>query len=814
MTLWHDIRYAGRQLAGAPTFTAVAVITFALGIGATTAIFSAVYAVVLQPFPFPEPNRVVAIGEQFQTPGLSAVSGGNFDDWRTHARSFSELGARRFVSVNVSSGTTPERLLGVAVTASYFSVFRVPARLGRTIRTDENRLGQERVVVLSHRLWTRMFGRDPAAIGRSIWMDGRPFAVIGVMPPEFERLGGPEEYWIPAVFTPAQIESHDGHSMSVVGRLAPGVSMEQAAAELSIIFSRMKAQLPANTQVREGILNGYAAEVIGDSRQRLLTLFGAVALVLLTACGNVAHLLLARGRLRSHEVALRASLGASRQRLIQQFLTESVVLALIGGALGVGVAYLFIPALIAIGPAAVSASAVPRLDQTTVNGSVLLFALTATVLSAIVTGIVPALRAARLDLKTSISDGGRTISRANDTLRSLLVAAEVAAAIVLLTGAGLLVRSALYLQSIDPGFDGTGVLTARVSLPEAGYEDPARVERTFRELAGRLSQHPSVESAAMSSSVPMAPGANNNGLVPEGKNFDPNDFVLGRLGVITEDYFRAFRIPLVAGRLFTADDRRDTPRVMILGATAARGLFPGENAVGKRVACCEPGPDGTPSLKLVVGVVGDVRADGPQEGTRADFYLPSQQAPADTWNWLQRTVTLVVRGTTEDAATLADVVRAAVRDIDPSVPVHSVATMQERLGTALAENRFNTVLMLLLGGIGLVLAAIGIYGVVSCSVAQRRHELAIRIALGARSGEVVWMVLNHGMRPVWLGIAAGLAAAAGLSQALSSNVYGVTTRDPVTLVSVAVLLTVVAIFANVFPARAAARIDPAGLLRS
>jgi putative ABC transport system permease protein len=811
MGLWLNVKYALRQLAAAPGFAAVAVLTFALGIGATTAIFSAVYAVVLQPFPFDEPDRVVTLGEDFGDGVLSSVSPGNFEDWRMQSTSFSEIGARRFLSVNVSGGATPERLQGAAVTASYFSVFRIPPALGRTFRTEENQAGRDGVVLLSHRLWTRMFGGDAAILGRSLRLDGRAYEVVGVMPRQFDRLGGVEDFWIPVVFQPDIVASHDEHGMDVSARLAPGLSREQAGAELSVIFDRMKARLPSNTQVRRGLVNDYAAAVIGDSRQRLLILFGAVALVLLIACGNVAHLLLARGHLRSHEVALRASLGASVGDLVGQFLAESLVLAAIGGALGIGVAYLAIPAMIAIGPAAAGLGAVPRLDQTAISAGVLLFAIAATVLSAVGSGIVPAIRAARPDLRSTLSGGSRTVAHSGDTLRGLLVAGEVALALVVLIGAGLFVRSAVYLQGVEPGYDGTNVLVARVSLPEVGYE-PVRAEGTFQDLVARLSQHPGVESAAVTSAAPLEVDANNNGLVPEGKTFDPNDFVLGRLGLITDDYFRAFRIPLVDGRWFTADDRRGNQRVMILSQTAARQLFPDGNAVGKRVSCCEAGPDGIPVLKLVVGVVKDIRSEGPRAEARADFYLPIQQAPADVWRWTGRTMTVVVRSRTQDPAALAAVVRATVKEIDPAVPVHSVATMAQRLGSALAADRFNVQLMLLLGGIGLLLAAVGLYGVISCFVTQRRRELAIRMALGARSRDVARMVLNQGMRPVWLGVVAGVVAAAGLSNALSSFVYGVTTTDPLTFASVVVVLVLVAVLANLLPVRAAARVDPAGLL--
>ena len=811
--LWHDLKYACRRLAAAPGVTAVAVVTFALGIGAATAIFSAFCAVVLQPFPFVEADRVVMVGEDFGTGRLSSVSPGNFEDWRTQSTSFSALGALRFLSVNVSGAEVPERLRGAEVTASFLSVFGIPPALGRTLGADENQAGRERVVVLSHRLWARMFGSDPAILGRAIRLNGYPHEVVGVMPREFDRLGGSDEFWIPIVFTPDQIASHDEHSMVVVGRLAPGVSRDQAAAELTLIFQRVKNLLPGNTQVRRGLVNGFAAETIGDSRERLLVLFGAVALVLLIACGNVAHLLLARGHLRSHEVAVRASLGASVGALVQQFLAESLVLALLGGALGVAVAYLAIPAMVALGPAAAGLSTVPRLDQTTVNGTVLLFALLATVMSAVGAGIVPAIRMARPDLRQPLNGGGRTVAHGGDLLRRLLVAGEVALALVVLIGAGLFVRSAIYLQAVKPGYDGSSVLAARVSLPEVGY-DTARVERTFQNLVTRLAQYSEVELAAVTSAAPLEVDANNNGLVPEGKTFDPNDFVLGRLGLISEDYFRTFRIPLVQGRLFTADDRRDSQRVMILSAEAARQLFPDGNAVGKRVSCCEPGPDGTPLLKLVVGIVGDVRSEGPRAATRADFYLPVQQAPRDAWRWTGRTMTVVVRSKTQDAAALAPIVRATVKEIDPAVPVHNVASMQQRLNAALAVDQFNVALMLLLGFIGLVLAAVGLYGVISCFVTQRRRELAIRMALGARSADVMRMVLHQGMRPVWIGVVAGIAIAAALSSTLSSFVYGVTTTDPLTFGSVVLVLVVVALVANLLPVRAAARVDPAGILAS
>jgi predicted permease len=806
VNVWNDVKYAWRQLLGAPGFSIVAVLTFALGIGATTAIFSAVHAVVLRPFPFPEPDRVVVIGSKFGN-GLSGVSPGNFEDWQRHATSFSAFGARQFRSFNVSNGAVPERIQGAGVTSGYFTVFGIAPALGRTFTADEDQPGNERVLLLSHRLWVRLFGADPSIVGRAVGLDGTPHTVIGVMPKVFDELDQAEELWVPAAFDPEAVASHDGHSMLVFARLAPGVSLERAAAEFPVIFSRMKADLPANTQVREGLIATYASETIGDAGTRMLVLLGAVGFVLLIACGNVAHLLLARGRTRSHEVALRASLGAAQTRLIRQFLTEALVLAGLGGAVGVLLAYTAIPVLLALSP-----DDIPRLDQAQVNGTVLLFAVAATLIGTGISGIVPAMRAARPDLRSEIVGASRSVARGRDAVRASLVAVEVALAIVLLTGAGLLVRSALYLQSVDIGVDGSRVVTARVSLPAAGYRDPAAAERAFTDMVTRLAASAGIEAAAFSSNAPMAPGGSSNGLVPEGKTFDPDDFVLGRLGVVSRDYFRVLGIPLVAGRAFGPEDRAGSPRVMVLSESAARRLFPGEPAVGKRVACCEGGPNGAPILKLVVGVVGDVRTDGPGENARNDFYLPVEQAPVAVWDWFQRTMTLVVRGDRDDAAWLAGVIRTSVNGVDAGLPVHSIATIPERLRAATARDRFNTMLMFLLGAVGLVLAAVGIYGVISCGVGHRRQELAVRLALGATTGQIVRLVLDQGMRPVWAGVVLGVPAALGASTLLADAVHGSTTRDPLAFSAATLLLVAAALLANLIPARTAARVNPARLL--
>jgi putative ABC transport system permease protein len=803
-----DVRFAVRQLAKAPGFAAVAGLTIALGIGATTAIFSVVHAVVLRPLPFPQPDRLIVVGENFEGRGRpSDVSVGNFADWRTHATSFSALGALSFFSCNLSGDDRPERVSGGRVTKSWFTAMGVAPELGRLFTAEEDAPGRDRVVVLSHRLWTRRYAADPTVVGRTIELNSVPFTVIGVMPALFDVTVDGEELWTPAAFTAAQLAEHDEHYLSLIGRLAPGVSLAQAGSEMRTIHRQMQQLFPGDMQVAAAVLEPLHHQFVGDYRQRLLVLLGAVVLVLLIACGNVANLLLARGGARAREMALRAAIGAGRGRLVRQLLTETVVLAAMGGALGVVTAWLGVPALVAHSP-----EGVPRLEQARVDGLVLAVAVGVALFSAILTGLVPALRAASTDLRGALNEGGRTATSGRDRIRHFLVAAEVALAIVLLVGAGLLVRSALHLQHTDPGFDPHGVLTARLTLPAVRYEESQRVVETFDEVVSALASIPSVEMAGASSFAPLTPGGNGNGLLPEGKRPDISNFVNSRLGIVTLDYFRTLRMPLVRGRQFLPGDRRGGPRVAVVNEAAARALFPGEDPIGKRFSCCDS-TDGKPGWRTIVGIVRNVRSRGPEQESRPEFFLPIAQAPDDAWTWIGRTMTLVARSRTGDASALTSAAREAVGRVDPVVPVYQVRSMEQRLHASVAQARFNTLLMLLLGGSGLLLSAIGVYGVIAYFVAERRQEIAIRMALGARGADVVRMVVRQGMQPVALGLALGVGIAYGASRVLASYVHGVTTSDPLTFASVVALLTVVALAATAIPARRAVRIEPLAALR-
>ena len=803
-----DTRFAVRQLAKAPGFAAVAGLTIALGIGATSAIFSVVHAVVLRPLPFPEPERLMVVGEDFEGRGRpSDVSVGNFNDWRTHATSFSALGAEQYVNINLSDNEQPERVVGGRVTHTFFTVFDVPAEHGRVFTADEDVPGRDGVVVLSHRLWTRRYGADPAVIVRVISLNASPFTVIGVMPARFDLTVDVEELWTPAAFTPEQLAEHDEHYLSVIGRLAPGASPAQAAAELRTIYAQMQKQYPGESQVSLGVIEPLHRRFVGDYRQRLLVLLGAVGLVLLIACGNVANLLLARGGLRGREMALRAAIGASRGRLVRQLLTETIVLTTLGGAAGVLIARLGVPALLAYSP-----EGIPRLEQARVDGLVMAFAAGTALFSALLTGLVPALRAASADLRGSLNEGGRTATRGHDRVRQLLVAVEVALAIVLLVGAGLLVRSALHLQRTDPGFDSQGVLTARLTLPAARYEDPQRVAQAFDDVVSALAAIPSVETAAATTAAPLTPGGNSNGLLPEGKSPELKNFVNTGLAIVTLDYFRTLRVPLLRGRLFQSDDRRGGLRVAVVNETAARALFPGEDPLGRRFGCCDGTPE-NPGWRTIVGVVKDMRSRGPEQEPRPEFFLPVAQAPEPAWTWIQRTMTLVARTRAGDAAALTPAARQAVARIDSTVPLYQVRSMEQRLRRSTAQARFNTLLMVLLGGSGLLLSAIGVYGVIAYFVTERRQEIAIRMALGARAADVVRMVVRQGMQPVLLGLVLGVAGAYSASRVLSAYVHGVTTTDPLTFAAVVTLLSLVALAATVLPAREAVRIAPMAALR-
>jgi len=804
--LRRDIGYAFRQLARSPGFTAVAILTLALGIGATTAIFSAVRSVVLRPFPFAHPDRVMMVAERFQDQDVN-VSVGNYTDWKEQSKSFAALSAMQFSSLNLTEGDSPERVLAGRVTSNFFSVFGTQPALGRSFNPDEDVPGRENVVVLGHNLWVRRFGADAAVVGRVIRLAGREHTVLGVMPAGFNPTVTDEELWVPIAFTAEQKAEHDEHFLFLVGLLKEGVTREQAQAEMDPIMRRMAELFPLENGKKGVSVVPLSEALIGDFRERLTILLGAVVFVMLIACGNVANLLLARGAARSKEIAIRAAIGAGRGRIIRQLLTEGLVLSVLSAVAGVALAYGIIRALLANAPAGV-----PRLSETRIDLVVFAFALGVALVSGIIFSLAPALRAARQDLQGVLKEGGRGTTFARDRFRSALIVAQVALTLTLLAGAGLLIRSAMYLQTVRPGFDPSGILMARIALLESGYRDPLRVTQTFASIVEEMKRAPGVSSAAVVSQAPLGAGGGSNGLLPEGKPLDPANFINSRLLIITTDYFRTMRVPIKQGRQFTERDRAGAERVMIISEELARLAWPGENPIGKRVACCE-GEENDPRWKTVIGVAGDVRSRGPTVDVVAEFYLPMEQVPGEAWDWVQRSMTLVARGPS-DATSLTVPMRAAVRAVDPALPLFSITTMNDALRRSVAQSRFNTMLLGSLGVIGLLLAAAGIYSVIAYFVRLRRHEIGVRMALGATTRDVVTLVTWQGLRPVLIGILIGTATAMGATRLLRNSLYGVSATDPVTFAGVVVLLIVVGLVASLVPAKRASAISPTAAFRT
>ena len=663
--------------------------------------------------------------------------------------------------------------------------------------------------MLSDELWRRRFGRDPGVVGTEVRLDGRPHMVIGVMPASMDYTVFDEELWVPTAFTPGQLAEHDEHFLSVLGRLAPGVGRIQAEEEMRGLARWLETTYPKENRDRGIVMAPFMEELVGDYRPRLYVLLGAVAFVLLIACANIANLLLARGAARSREIAIRAAIGAGRGHLLRQALTESLVLAGAGGLLGLLAGYWGVTALAAFGP-----EDVPRLALARVDGPALAFALGLTMLSGLVFGLAPALRTAARPPHEALKEGGRTGSRAGsrDRLRNVLVVSEIALALVLLTGAGLLIRSAIALNGVNPGFDPRGVVAGRVSLPAVAYETPEQVTRAFDRIEERLAAVPGVASGALVSSAPLEDGS-SNGLVPEGRPLDIASSINSLMRLVTPGYFATMRIELVRGRTFTADDRRGAPPVMVINETLAREAFPGQDPIGKRIACCEPGPDGLPNWKEIVGVVKDVHAQGLDREPIPEFYLPMVQAPAAAWSWTDRTMTVAVRAQV-DAISLMTPLRRALAEVDPALPLYNLGTMQGRLMDSLAQSRFSTMLLTVFGAIALILAAIGVYGVISYGVTQRTQEIGIRMALGARHADVLGLVVRHGVVLAGIGLAVGLTGALVLSSLLSSLLFLVSPTDPPTFATGMVVLTAVALLAAAIPARRAARTDPMVALRN
>jgi len=796
--LLKDLAYGVRQLWAARGFSAVAVLTLALGIGATTSIFGVLRAVLLKPLAFENPERIALVGENWQNLGPVNVSVGNFVDWRRASSDlFEHLAALGYESFNLSDTGEPERVLGARVSHGFFELLGMPPQEGRWFLAEEDRPGNASVAILSHRLWVRRYGSDPGVVGREVRLNGVAHVVVGVMPKEFSYPADDQDLWVPAAFTPAQEAMHDEHYLDVIGRLRKGISYEAAQARLNAIGEELEKLYPNDTS---GIkIVPYGEWLVGDYRTRLLILMGAASLLLLIACVNVANLLLARGAARSREMAVRAALGARAGRLVRQLLAETSLLAALASVFGTLLGFWMTEALIARAP-----DGIPRLSETGIDPAVLGFTVLAALLASLLAGLLPALSGARAEIPALRSEHRAGGSRSQGRIRYALVSAEIALSLALLAGAGLLVRSALEMGRVEPGFDPQGVLSARVTLPRDAYRDAERVVATFERIVEGAGEIPGVRRAAVTSQVPMGPGGGSNGLIPEGKTRE--DVVHSRLRMVSADYFAAMGIPLLEGRLFQSSDRRGSDLVIVVSEALAKTAFPGESALGKRISCCEGSPE-DPKWKTVIGVVGDVRSRGLGGEIEPEFYLPIAQAPPAAWEWIQRTLTLVVKADSKPDV-LVSALREKVRGVDDALPLHGIATMEERVFRSLAQPRFLAALLLVMSLLGLALASVGVYGVIGYVASLRAHEIGVRMALGAGARDVVLLIVRQAMAPVGMGMALGLALSLASSGLLSSQLFAIRPNDPWTLLGVGALLGLVALTASYIPARRLARVDP------
>jgi putative ABC transport system permease protein len=800
-----DLRFALRSLRNNPTVVMVALVALALGIGANTALFSVVSGVLIEPLPYPDAGRIVAVIDSNPAAGLPrfATSPPNYADWKAENKVFEHLAAWGRSNLNLTGGDRePERLSGAQVSADFFDVLEMPPVLGRTFTAEEDQPGGEKVVVLGYGLWQRRFGSDPAVVGRSITLNGAPCTVVGVMG---ERFAVPSkvEAWVPMALQvdPSQ---RGAHYIGVIGRLAKGVTLATAQTEMSGIARRLEEQYPQTNKGWGVNLFRMKDLVVEDVKPALLVLMAAVGLVLLIACANVANVLLARLASREREVAIRGALGAGRGRLIVQFLTESVLLSLAGGALGVLLAFWGTKVLMAL-----SAGAIPRAGDVGLDLRTLGFALALSLATGVLFGLAPALQASRSRLQESLKEGGRGHSggRRAGWGRQALVLLEVAVAVVLLVGAGLLLRSFSGLQRVDPGFRADGALTMNLRLPDARYGEDAQQIAFWRELMPRIEALPGVAHAGAVFPLPLGGGRYVLTFEVEGRPAPPpNEEPQSEIRFVTPDYLTAMGIPLLAGRQLAESDNEDASPVALINQTMARRMWPEGDPLGKRFTFNDPS---SPDAKwwTVAGVVGDVRAEALSVEPLMETYLPIYQSAFGGG-------TLVIRPAAGDPALLAGPVREAVRSVDPEVPLYEVHTLEEVVSNSLARQRFNASLLALFAALALALAAVGVYGVISYAVSQRTHEVGLRMALGARVDEVLRLVMGQGMAPVAAGLALGLVISPLLARTLKSFLFGVGTTDPLTLGVVLLVLALVAALACLVPALKATRVDPAVALRA
>ena len=800
-TFMQDLRYGLRSLLKKPGFTGTAVIALALGIGANTAIFSVINGVLLRSLSYANPDRIVMVWERSvaRNDHRNVVSPANFLDWQKQSTSFAHMAAVAEQRVNLTGGTgEPEEVKAQLVSRDFFAALGVQPIMGRFFVPDEDRVGNDSVLILSHDLWQNRFGADPAIIGKQATVSGRQRTVIGVMPPGFHFLDNQVKVWIPSALDPAiNYREASGRFLRVVARLKPGVSLQQAQAEMAGIARQLEqTHVKYNTGWGVNIVPMHE-QVVGEIRPILIVLLAAVAFVLLIACANVANLLLSRAASRQRELALRAALGASRMRLVRQMLTESVLLAVMGGVVGVFLAYWGIRLLVAFGP-----DNIPRLSEITIDPRVLLFTFGISLLTGVLFGLIPALQASRPDLNDALKEGSRgSTGGRSRTLRNVFVVAEVSLALVLLIGAGLMIRSFARLQTVETGFQPANVLTMRVQLPRAKYAEAHQKVDFFRQAEQRIAALPGVQAVGAISYLPLTGPAARDGFKIVGQpDPAPGQEPPCEVRVVTPTYFQAMGIPLLKGRLLDERDGKE-PKVLLINETLAKRYFPNEDPIGKRIAVTWS--DG--EVDEIVGVVGDIREGALNKDPEPAVYWPHPREPYGG-------MALVVRAS-GDAARFANAAQKEIRALDPEQPVADVRTMEQVIARSIARARFNTLLLSIFAAVALVLASVGLYGVMNYSATQRTHEVGIRMALGATRGDIMRLVVGNGMLLTLIGIGIGVVASVALTRVMQNFLFGIGATDAVTFVGVSALLGLVALIANYIPAHKATRVNPTIALR-
>ena len=816
-TLLQDLRYGVRVLLTRPGFTIVAIIALALGIGANSAIFSVVNGVVLRALPYKDPDRLMMVWSRRPMlqarEGLSEypVSAADFIDWRDRNQSFEEIAAFHSQPFNLTGAGEPEYLGGVRASANLFSLLGIEAQQGRTFLPEEDQPGAGHVVAISDGLWKRRFGADPNIVGQKLILNDEPYTVVGVLPKDFQfprkgelpagyQFPRQADFYTPLAWTPAQATNRGRNFLAVVGRLKAGFTMQQAQTDVDAIAEQLRQEYPQANANKDIFIVSLHQQAVGKVRNALLVLLGAVGFVLLIACANVANLLLARAATRHKEFAIRTALGASRRRVIRQLLTESILLSLLGGVAGLLISLWGTDLLLAISP-----GNLPRTDSVSIDGRVLAFTFALSVLTGIVFGLAPAIQVSKPDLNDALKEGGRasSIGFRHNRFRSLLVVSEIALSLVLLIGAGLMIRSFIRLLNVDPGLNPDHLLTLDVALPRNKYTGPQQVA-FFQQIIDRARAIPGVESAGTAYPLPLSGGEEGLGLGIENRTALPGEPFIAGGRWVSADYLKVMGIALIQGREFTEGDGINSPRVVMINEAMAHRYWPDEDAIGKRIAFDQV--NGQPNWREIVGINRDVRHTSLDSDPQPEMFIPFTQFPTFF-------MTLVLRTSGGDPLSFVAAARNEVLAVKNDQPISNVHKMQDLLANSVAQRRFNMLLLGVFAMIALLLSAVGIYGVMSYSVAQRSHEIGVRMALGAQSSDVLALVVKQGMTLALAGLGIGLAVAFVVTRIMASLLYEISATDPLTFAIIALLLGSVAFLACYLPARRATKVDPMIALR-